>query len=407
MFDLFREISQTIRTNKLRTALTGLSVAWGIFMLIVLLGISTGIINAFDRNMMHRDNNYIRFYGGITSKAHEGYKEGREIQMKEEDGPLVQNDDKWRISAVKPTLSNDTAVFVYGSNTISGGYNGTMPEQAATRGLNMIEGRFLNAADLNEKRKVMVISKGNAETVFGSAKDAIGKVVNAGGMAWTIIGVYDHRFERTTYVPFTTGMALQGYNGNVAMLTVDVQNISTVEEGEEVEKGVRQVLAQKHDFAPDDDNALWVHNGFTQGLQAKSGMAILDWTMWVIGLLSLFSGIVGVGNIMFVSVKERTHEIGIRRAIGAKPRSVLIQVVAESVVITTLFGYIGIVMATVFMAVVSHVIGDSMQFLSNPTVDFKVAIAVTIILIISGALAGLFPAIQATKVSPVEALRDE
>ncbi|MCF0218407.1 MAG: ABC transporter permease [Muribaculaceae bacterium] len=407
MFDLFREISQTIRTNKLRTALTGLSVAWGIFMLIVLLGISTGIINAFDRNMMHRDNNYIRFYGGITSKAHEGYKEGREIQLKEEDGRLVHNDDKWRISGVKPTLSNDTAVFVYGSNIISGGYNGTMPEQAATRGLKIIEGRFLNAADLNEMRKVMVISKGNAETVFGSAKDAVGKVVNAGGMAWTIIGVYDHRFERTTYVPFTTGMALQGYNGNVAMLTVDVQNISTIEEGEDVEKNVRQVLAQKHDFAPDDDNALWYHNGFTQGLQAKSGMAILDWTMWVIGLLSLFSGIVGVGNIMFVSVKERTHEIGIRRAIGAKPRSVLIQVVAESVVITTLFGYIGIVMATVFMAVVSHIIGDSMQFLSNPTVDFKVAIAVTIILIISGALAGLFPAIQATKVSPVEALRDE
>ena len=112
MFDLFREISQTIRTNKLRTALTGLSVAWGIFMLIVLLGISTGIINAFDRNMMHRDNNYIRFYGGITSKAHEGYNEGREIQLKEEDGRLVHNDDKWRISGVKPTLSNDTAVFV-------------------------------------------------------------------------------------------------------------------------------------------------------------------------------------------------------------------------------------------------------------------------------------------------------
>ena len=407
MFDLFREIAQTIRTNKLRTVLTGFAVAWGIFMLIVLLGISTGIVNAFDRNMMHRDNNYIRLFGGMTSVAHKGYKEGRQIQLKEEDGQLIADADKIRIESTKPVVRNDTLSFKYGSDAISGGYTGTTPEHAATQGLAIMHGRFLNDADLKEKRKVLVISKDNAEILFDKAENAVGKVLNGAGLAWTVVGVYEHNWARSTFVPYTTGMALRGDDGDIAQLTVNVHNISTIPEGEEVEAEVREVLAQKYEFSPDDDNALWAHNGFTQGLQAKGGMAILDYAMWVIGLLTLLSGVVGVGNIMFVSVKERTHEIGIRRAIGARPRSVLIQIVAESVAITTLFGYIGIVMATICMAIISAIIGDQMQFLNNPTVDFSVAIEVTIVLIIAGALAGLFPAIKATKISPVEALRDE
>ena len=187
------------------------------------------------------------------------------------------------------------------------------------------------------------------------------------------------------------------------MRLADVHDIS---DAEEAEAAVRGVLSRRHEFASDDNGAVHIWNRFENYLQQKKSIDILQMVVWVIGLLTMLSGIVGVSNIMFVSVRERIHEIGVRRAIGAKPRSILIQVLAESVAITAIFGYVGVFLGILVTEVIDKLIGQS-DFLYNPRVDINIAVEVTVVLIVVGALAGLFPAIKATKVKPVEALRDE
>ena len=201
-------------------------------------------------------------------------------------------------------------------------------------------------------------------------------------------------------------MAIKGDDGTVSQADVKIQHVATMADGEEAERDIRRTMAAIHDFDPDDESGIYTWNRFTNYMSGLTAMNILQIAVWLIGLFTLLSGIVGVSNIMFVSVRERTHEIGIRRAIGAKPRNILMQIVAESVVITTLFGYIGIVMGTAVTALIAMILKDA-EFLSDPTVDLSTAFQVTVVLIIAGALAGLFPAIKATKVKPVEALRDE
>ncbi|MDE6652475.1 MAG: ABC transporter permease, partial [Paramuribaculum sp.] len=217
-----------------------------------------------------------------------------------------------------------------------------------------------------------------------------------------------HRWLTDVYAPFSTIMTLSGSDGTLSNLQVLLteEGANSLETSEASTEAVRQSLAQAHEFDKDDSSALYLYNYFASYLREKDALGYLHIAILVIGILTLLSGIVGVSNIMFVSVRERTHEIGIRRAIGAKPRSVLIQIVLESVTITTLFGYIGIFFGMVVMQTVNHFFGKS-DVLHNPTVDISIAIEVTIVLIIAGALAGLFPAIKATKVKPVEALRDE
>ncbi len=189
-------------------------------------------------------------------------------------------------------------------------------------------------------------------------------------------------------------------------LSVELKNVSTEADGSDAESGIRKTLAAFHNFDPEDENAVYISNDFNNALTGKMAMGILDTCVWVLGILTLLTGIVGISNIMFVTVKERTHEIGIRRAIGAKPHKILTQVIAESVAITVLFGYIGIVLGTAVTQLLSSVIGNA-DMLRNPTVSLSIAFEVTLVLIVAGALAGLFPALKALKVKPVEALRDE
>ena len=207
-------------------------------------------------------------------------------------------------------------------------------------------------------------------------------------------------------VPYTAYKAVTGNTDEAYELDVTVEGLETEADGKAAEKSIRTTLAQRHEFHPDDPNAVWVWNSFTSYLTNKAANRYLELAVWVIGIFTLLTGIVGVSNIMFVSVRERTHEIGIRRAIGAKPRSVLAQILAESVAVTAIFGYIGIVAGTFVLQIIASVIGDVDGF-RNPTVDISIAVKVTVALIVAGAVAGLFPALKAIKVKPVEALRDE
>lgn len=271
----------------------------------------------------------------------------------------------------------------------------------------IIHGRYINQRDMDEKAKVMVIPQYYAEQLFPPhGKGAYGGRVDCNGLSFKVVGIYDSRWNRSIYIPYTTAMVLSSDKNDLGRISVEMKDVRTENDALAVEANVRNTLSRRHDFNPNDPNAVYVSNSFINSLKANIAMLILNTSVWVLGTLTLLTGIVGIGNIMFVTVKERTHEIGIRRAIGAKPRQILTQVVAESIAITVVFGYIGIVLGTAVTQVIAHFIGDDGP-LRNPTVSLSIAFEVTLFLVFAGALAGLFPALRALKIKPVEALRDE
>ncbi|MBJ2184326.1 MAG: ABC transporter permease [Muribaculaceae bacterium] len=406
MLDLAREILQTLRHNKLRTALTGLAVAWGIFMLIVLLGVSRGIYNSSTRNGNTEAYSYLTLWGGWTNKPYKGYKEGRRIRLEESDIDPVGRRGGRLVESAMGSISIDSAKVRTMRDYVTDGIYGVYPGADVAERVTMRHGRFINGRDLSERRKVMVLNTDNARLLFGSEDSAVGRRVDCMGLSWAVVGVYDNEWQRTSYVPFSTAMMLRGNDGRINNLSVKLTGMRDAADADEAEQGVRAVMAQNHEFAPDDAGAVHVWNRFENYIRNQEANAILQTVVWVIGLLTMLSGIVGVSNIMFVSVRERTHDIGVRRAIGAKPRSILVQVLAESVAITALFGYVGVFLGIVATEIIDRLFGQT-DFLYNPRVDISVAVEVTVVLVAVGALAGLFPAIKATKVKPVEALRDE
>ncbi|MDE6341294.1 MAG: ABC transporter permease [Muribaculaceae bacterium] len=404
MFDLFHEIGQTISNNKLRTALTGLAVAWGIFMLIVLLGAARGVVNSFSEEASTSSVNSIRLWSGTTSMPYKGYKDGRWIRMQDKDMDAIEGE----VGAVADvSISASTSQNIAGpQDYISASIDAVYPDEARSQRITELEGRFINRRDIADCRRSIVLHRDKAALLFGDPDKALGNNVAMMNLSWKVVGVYTHRWRSNAFIPYSTYKAISGSDGYVDQMTVRVEGISTDMEAEEAEAGIRKVLARRHEFDPEDSNAIWIWNQFASYLKQADAMVYLNLAVWVIGILTLLTGIVGVSNIMFVSVRERIHEIGIRRAIGAKPRDIIIQVLAESVAITTLFGYIGLVAGMTVLQLLDTFIGDSQGF-SNPTVDISLALQVTLALIVAGGIAGLFPAVKATKVKPVEALRDE
>lgn len=405
MFDLFREISQTIKNNKLRTILTGIAVAWGIFMLIVLLGAARGVVNNYEDASSNSSQNYIRLWSGTTSMPYKGYRDGRWIRLQDKDMNAISNEVD-NVADVSISSSVSGFNIVGPKDYLSSGLEAVYPEVARTQRITEINGRFINKKDINDLRRVIVLHRDNASLLFGDAEKALGQDVQAMKLSWKVVGIYDHRWRKSSFIPYSTYKAITGGDGYVEEMSVRVEGITTETEAEQAEDLVRSVLARRHEFDPKDTNAVWTWNQFANYLKQGQALIYLNLAVWVIGILTLLTGIVGVSNIMFVSVRERVHEIGIRRAIGAKPKSIIIQILAESVAITTLFGYIGLVAGMAILQVLDSLLGDTEGF-SNPTVDISIALQVTAALIVAGAIAGLFPALKATKVKPVEALRDE
>ncbi|MCM1449946.1 MAG: ABC transporter permease [Clostridiales bacterium] len=406
MFDLAREIVQTMRNNKLRTALTGLSVAWGIFMLIILLGMSRGVYNSFNSGFMAQASNSIQMWGGFTDRPYKGYKQGRYIEMHLDDVDALSDDSIPYVKNVMPIINGTSVTISTPRDYMTSFYQGVTPEYLKAQGREIVYGRFINQADIKEGRKVVVMAKRNINQLFSSAEDAVGEYVNIAGLSFQVVGIYTSEWGQEVFVPVTTARMLNGFKNNVSSMLVEVDGMKTAEQGEQVENDIKSTMSIQHDFAPDDGSAIWLWNRFTQHLQMTDGLDILNMAVWIIGIFTMLSGIIGVSNIMFVSVKERTHEIGVRRAIGAKPRAILSQIIMESVFITALFGYIGVVAGIGVTELLNHIFADS-DFLKNPTVTVAIALQITVVLIIAGSLAGLFPALKALKVKPVEALRTE
>ncbi len=405
MIDLLNEILATLRHNKLRTALTGFAVSWGIFLLIVLLSVSRGLVNGMESMFGKRDTESMTIYGGWANKPYHGLKEDRPIELRDKSIEVLTVQNPEYIRDASANLSSDSTVISTSKDYITGGYQGVYPSTQRFEGLTIAEGRFINDSDIREGRKVIVLHKNNADMLFGR-EYPIGKQVRVGDLSFTVVGIYDHEWQKASYIPFSTARNMSGGSDRLRRITVGLRNVKDQQSSDKAERSVRETLGRQLQFDPDDESALWLWNRFSDYLRTSSAMGAIGLAVWVIGLLTMLSGIVGVSNIMFVSVRERTHEIGVKRAIGARPLSILKQIILESVAITTIFGYVGIVAGVITSQVISHYVGES-DFFKNPTVDIAIAIQVTFVLILAGAFAGLFPALKSLKIKPVEALRDE
>lgn len=420
MNDLFKEIWESVRRNKLRTALTGLAVSWGIFMLIVLLGAGNGLINAFLSDALDVATNTMMVGAGRTSKPYGGYQQNRRVHMKESDMEILKTGpfaDK--VDQISTSISRSGYTMTYGKRYFKDmSINATMPGDFEMNKVEMLEGRFINETDLKTARKVVILPHLIAKNFLKGSTDyerLIGERVKIGNMSFQVIGIRhgaENQNDNQLYVPYTTVKTLFGLADRVDQITFSFHGLSTKEENEEFEKQLTAALNTAHGAAPDDRSATWIWNRFTDNMQMEKGMGIIRTALWIIGLFTLLSGIVGVSNIMLITVKERTHEFGIRKAIGASPWDITKLILAESVSITAIFGYIGMILGLVACEILNatvgqssmEIFGNSIQLLKNPTVGVSTALGATIVLIVAGTIAGLFPARNAAKVKPIEAL---
>ena len=417
MIDLWQEIYGTIKRNKLRTALTGFAVAWGIFMLIVLLGAGNGIIHAFEQNSSERALNSIRIFPGWTTKSYDGLKEGRRIRLDNRDLEATDKQFTEHVISAGATVRQSNVNVSFGKEYVNISLMGVYPIYTEVETVKTAGGRFINYNDLKDRRKVIILHKKTAEILFDKTHtEPVGQFVNAGGVAYQVVGIYNDQGDREAneaYIPFSTLQTIYNKGDKLNNIIFTTKNLSSMESNEAFEKEYRKTIAANHRFDPTDDSAIWIWNRFTNYLQAQNAMGILRTAIWVIGIFTLLSGIVGVSNIMLITVKERTREFGIRKALGAKPFSILWLIIIESVTITTLFGYIGMVAGIGVTEWMNAAFGsqtmDAGMFqqtmFSNPTVDLGIAVQATLTLIIAGTLAGFFPAKKAVSISPIEALR--
>ena len=418
--DLLHEIHSTLRQNKLRTALTGFAVSWGIFLLIALLGAGNGLMNSFSGNMEDFISQSISVEGWRTSKPYNGYKEGRRIQLDQRDLDYTKGRD-WEdvIDNVSTTTSSTSTPLVLSGNTVDGWFTGAMPEHQDQFKIRMAAGRFLNQDDMRERRKVIVVSSSQAkELVSGDAANLLGKWINAGSIAFKVIGIYhtDERdFRRSCYIPYSTYKAIYDNSDKIESITFSVNGPVTLEDHTVFEEEYSSAIKRIHDIAPDDKRGIWIQNGYTDNLEMNKASRILNIALWILGILTLISGIVGVSNIMLITVKERTHEFGIRKAIGAKPGNILTLIISESITITAIFGYAGMLLGMIACQVMDKTVGqqavdigvEKIQMLVNPSVGLDTALEATLLLIVAGTIAGIIPAWKAAKVKPIEALMAE
>lgn len=421
-FDNFREIWSTIKKNKLRTFLTGFSVAWGIFMLIVMLGAGNGLRNGIAYNFRNMATNSVEAWTRYTTKPWKGIQENRSLHFKNEDLTDLKRDFP-EVNLVSPTLyHNDT--ITYNREYLTGQTMGVSADFNQIRYIQIEpkNGRFINEQDLREKRKVIVLSPRMAEVLFRE-EAPLGKYVRCGNSMFQVVGVYteDNKSNNSpAYIPFTVSQLLYNKGYGFGNLIFSVEGIVTEEENDAFEERFRIWMARRHQFDPTDKNAIGMWNMGSEFRMWNTMMNAITLFIWIIGIGTLMAGIVGVSNIMLITVKERTKEFGIRKALGAKPASILGLVITESILVTAVFGYVGMIGGIGLTEVINSAMqtaqaaqqagenmGEDLSIFRNPTVDLGIALSANLLIIVAGVLAGYFPARKAISVTAIEAMRTE
>ena len=419
MRELIKEIWSTSKRNKLRTSLTGFAVAWGIFMLIFLLGAGNGLINAQLQQSTRFLANSMRVFPGETSKAYKGLKEGRSITLNDKDILISNKTYGQYVDDVGGRLEQYNVNINYGDNYVaSQSLVGVAPTHPKIDKTELIAGRFINEIDMKDQRKNVVLSRSQAKELSKDYRSLVGKNVKISNLNFQVVGIYkddESRNNTDAFIAYSTIKTIYAKGDDAGSLEFTIKNLKTQEDNEQFEKNYRASINNNHQAAPDDERTIWLWNRYMDNIQMNQGIAIMQTALWIVGLFTLLSGIVGVSNIMLITVKERTREFGVRKAIGAKPWSILKLIITESIIITSFFGYIGMVCGVaaneIMDATIGHTTVDTGLFKAamfvNPTVGLGTCIGATIAIVIAGTIAGLIPAIKAARIRPIEALRAE
>ena len=416
---LLSEVWSTSKRNKLRTSLTGFAVAWGIFMLIFLLGAGNGLINAQLQQSTRFLANSMRVFPGETSKAYKGLKEGRSITLNDKDILISNKTYGQYVDDVGGRLEQYNVNINYGDNYVaSQSLVGVAPTHPKIDKTELIAGRFINEIDMKDQRKNVVLSRSQAKELCKDYRSLVGKNVKISNLNFQVVGIYkddESRNNTEAFIAYSTVKIIYAKDDDAGSLEFTIKNLKTKEDNKQFEKNYRASINNNHQAAPDDERTIWLWNRYMDNIQMNQGIAIMQTALWIVGLFTLLSGIVGVSNIMLITVKERTREFGVRKAIGAKPWSILKLIITESIIITSFFGYIGMVCGVaaneIMDATIGHTTIDTGLFKAamfvNPTVGIGTCIGATITIVIAGTIAGLIPAIKAARIRPIEALRAE
>jgi len=415
MFDLDRwqEIFNTIRQNKLRTFLTGLSVASGIFILVILLGFGQGFQNGIRKEFEADATNRVWVWTQVTTKEHNGLNPGRTIQLR-------NSNYEYSTKAFEEDLEYKSGIFRVRGVSINykkeaGAYGiwGVSPDLQQIENTKMVTGRFLNQIDMDKFQKVVIISKKIKRELMKDVEDPLTEYLQFSGINFKIVGVYadagGEREENRVYIPRTTAQSVFNGENKMANMSFTLAPHENFDEAVFASKKftskLKKYLQTAHQVAPDDNSAINVHSALEEAKRFYTLTNNIAFFFWFVGICTIIAGVVGVSNIMLIVVKERTKEIGIRKALGAKPWSIIGMILHEAVFVTAFAGFAGLIFSMGLLEIAGPNI--EVDYVSNPTVNFSIAMTMVILLIVAGALAGFFPAWKAARIQPIEALRDE
>lgn len=414
MFNIERwqEIFEAISKNKLRTFLTGVSVASGIFILVILLGVGKGLQNGIEKQFERDAAGVIEVWSGATTKAYKGMNPGRQIQFRNSDFDLAVQKYGDQLDKNGVTASGWGITVSYGKESGNYQYRGVNTDGMEIENVSVIKGRYINANDLKYNVKAAVIGQKVKLDLF-KEKNPIGEQITVANINFKVVGVFTdpggEREESRVFVPLTTAQQVFGLGDKISYMAYTMKKKDTYEEAvaesEKFKNDYGKLLRSKNGAAPDDESAVGIFNSVKEAKKFYDLNLYIRLFFWWVGICTIIAGVVGVSNIMMIIVKERTKEIGIRKALGASPISIIIMILHESIFITTISGFVGLLTGLSLL----ELIGPHAQseYFVNPQVDFTVAISTLIVLVVAGALAGFVPAYRAAQIRPIEALRDE
>ncbi len=411
-YDKWQEIFGTIKKHKTRTFLTALGVFWGIFMLVFLMGSGKGMENGVMTNFGDRATNALYVWTQNTSLPYAGLQSGRRIRYTEDDILAIESNFADKIEYMAPRIYVTNGEISRNGKTGTFDIRGESPDFVHIEAFDVVQGRFINPLDMENRRKVIVIGKYVKDLLFEKDEEAIGQHIRISGIEYKVVGICKSSRggqdqaddEKTIMMPMTTAQQVTGNIGKIGWFICTAADHVKVGD---LEGPLKALLRKRHKVHPDDDQGIRSFNMEKEFAEVQGLFFGIRMIIWVVGIGSLLAGIIGVGNIMLIIVKERTKEIGIRKSMGATPGSIVSMILLESVFITTVAGYAGLLLSTGLIFGLNKAVGDGGEFFANPEIDFTVGAVALLILIIAGALTGLLPALQAANVNPVIALKDE
>lgn len=412
--DTLSEVYVSMSRNKLRISLTGFSIAWGIFMLIVLLGAGNGLLHGMQKIFESQTINSVELYPGYTSMSYEGLPKYRNIYLTQNDLAFIGQHFASNINEMQPVY-NTSVRASYGRQYLSSSLMGVYPTYVTGSGYKITQGRNINDMDIRERRKVCILNEEDADKLLGNKDESvIGQWIDLYNLPFRVIGLYktsQGQRESPIISPISTIGAIYAPSGRYSEIRLLVRNLDTPEQNEAFNDSIRTMIARNRQFAKEDRRALWIWNAYEDFLQTMSIMDGLRFFIWLIGIATLIAGVTGISNIMLITVRERTHEFGIRKALGARPRQIVSLVLMESVAITIVFGYVGLFfgigltqLADLILDQMTTQTSETPAIFADPTVDLGIITAATLVMVVAGVIAGYIPAKRAVSIKPVEAL---